>query len=585
MLKIAYISYVAVLVLLGCQANFSGERNDESDSELWTIQLEKARALFQNGEGQKTKFLVFQMLPELKESNDSISIARALDLMAMIHYGEGSIDSSIHYWRLESEILPKKGHEGVRASLLSNVGITYLGKGFSQTAISYFTEAKKIFEVIDPNSENYWINHLNIGVSYMVVGNYEDAKRYFDMIPKDFSADLKFLLNLNYAKWNALQNNEREFYSFIEFAESDARDASRVYDQIFREVKMEYTLKFDNHSRINAALTEYLTLFDESSPEFRLMLLRGILKTKGAAAVPFHQIEQIEEQVDSADWGFKRQVAHMKSEYYKFLGDPILSCLFAEKELEYAESYFLENKKNDILDFEELASIRELHDKLEDQIYQNQIQQQKVTSHSYLTAALIMLIIAVVSGGMFLLTYFRIKQKMNKKELKVKNLELEIVKREQIALEESLELKSRKLQSTIQSASKIAILKNHIDEFFKTLETENAVKTEYKSMVKQTKMDFLSFFNNYQELAVMANTDGKDDDKLMKLKSEFPELNDNEFRVLTLVLQNYTSKEISSLLSCSAKNVEYYRTQIRKKLALPKEVSLTDFARNGNFLL
>jgi DNA-binding CsgD family transcriptional regulator len=48
-------------------------------------------------------------------------------------------------------------------------------------------------------------------------------------------------------------------------------------------------------------------------------------------------------------------------------------------------------------------------------------------------------------------------------------------------------------------------------------------------------------------------------------------------QVLMLVYNQFTTKEIGVLLSKSDKGIEYTRTQIRRKLNIPSEVSLNEF--------
>ena len=96
------------------------------------------------------------------------------------------------------------------------------------------------------------------------------------------------------------------------------------------------------------------------------------------------------------------------------------------------------------------------------------------------------------------------------------------VKKEQERLQQDLQFKSSKLQSVLNTVTKLAILKKQIDGFFKSLDDSKQVDASSKTLLKRLRLDFNSFFNNYQELAVIANLDGEDTKKAEIVKLRFP---------------------------------------------------------------
>ncbi len=175
----------------------------------------------------------------------------------------------------------------------------------------------------------------------------------------------------------------------------------------------------------------------------------------------------------------------------------------------------------------------------------------------------------------------RKKGQITRKELKLQDLELELAKDQQNKLKETLEFKTKKLQTNIDSIAKIAILKKQLDTFFSTMEKSPELWKESKTMVKMAKLDFNFFFKNYQELNGLPNLLASDSNNLQAIKNKYTDLKENELIVLLLIQCNYTSKEIALLLSFSEKNIEYYRTQLRKKLRVSKEMNLNDFIREN----
>ena len=156
-------------------------------------------------------------------------------------------------------------------------------------------------------------------------------------------------------------------------------------------------------------------------------------------------------------------------------------------------------------------------------------------------------------------------------------MELALDKEEKVKLQATLNYNEDKLNTILETVSKIAILKKQLDAFFNTIETTPDMSLNIKQMIKEAKLDFNLFFNNYQDLAVISNLIGIEKSKLDSIRTTYPSLNDNEFRVILLIMQNYTSKEMAMLLSCTEKNIEYFRSQIRKKLNVSKEVNIRDF--------
>lgn len=61
------------------------------------------------------------------------------------------------------------------------------------------------------------------------------------------------------------------------------------------------------------------------------------------------------------------------------------------------------------------------------------------------------------------------------------------------------------------------------------------------------------------------------------LKSKYPSLTPSDLRFCAYLCLNLTSKEIASMMNISLKGVEAARYRIRKKLALPSDVSLSEF--------
>ena len=67
---------------------------------------------------------------------------------------------------------------------------------------------------------------------------------------------------------------------------------------------------------------------------------------------------------------------------------------------------------------------------------------------------------------------------------------------------------------------------------------------------------------------------------IRRLTESYPNLTNNEKRLVSLLRLNLSSKEIASILNISPKSVEMNRYRLRKKLKVNPKVSLTEFIRN-----
>jgi DNA-binding CsgD family transcriptional regulator/uncharacterized protein (UPF0333 family) len=188
-------------------------------------------------------------------------------------------------------------------------------------------------------------------------------------------------------------------------------------------------------------------------------------------------------------------------------------------------------------------------------------------------------LVAVLLSVVFVLYYKNSKKNKHLKEaeLIIKNQLLQQTQKEQQKLEENLRLGEEKLQEIINNINKIAVLKKQIENFIDELE-QNVLMKEQKARFKKAKVNLDAFFNNYADLAVIAAFKNDDISKFQQFNTHFSEvLSEHEMQVLMLVYNQFTTKEIGVLLSKSDKGIEYTRTQIRRKLNIPSEVSLNEF--------
>lgn len=67
---------------------------------------------------------------------------------------------------------------------------------------------------------------------------------------------------------------------------------------------------------------------------------------------------------------------------------------------------------------------------------------------------------------------------------------------------------------------------------------------------------------------------------ISRLNEKFPDLSDSEKRICTMLLIDYTTKEISDVLNISEKSINNIRSKIRKKMDVPENFSISQFLKN-----
>jgi DNA-binding CsgD family transcriptional regulator len=540
--------------------------------------LDSANAQLRRGEYDMAKGNLTLVLGD-DSASDSLIKYFVLDQLGIINYQTNQVDSAIFYWKEIDENYTHLIGLEQRSSMFSNLGSAYMYKGYYQMAISYFLEAKRGFDRLNVKTENFWINHMNVGVAYMESQNFVLAEKYFKEIPLGLSNSLDALVHINLAKLFALQNQKKRFSGHIKLAEGYIQKTN-FYKGVFLEVLFEFGLELDAKNELAEAYNNYQTEIGKHSVVLDFMLCKSAIALGKPSPLKEQEILALKSDIPGDDFiGWKGYYDllgiyyHSKGQYHK--------AYKAIREAALNESSRdVQRNKADLLDFTLLAERKDIQRELEVQIKENEAKSNSVEAQFYFILALFLLIFLLIVSSAFL--YYRTKQrgKHIQEDLKLKSLELKLAQQRQELLEQDLVFKSQKLSSVLATVSKIAILKKQIESFFKLLEEQDSTNQLDSSMIRQAKLDFTMFFNNYQDLAVMANLEGSDAQKVLELQESHPQLNENERRVMLLISQNYTSKEMSLLLSCTEKNIEYYRAQIRKKLEIPKEISINSYIKS-----
>jgi DNA-binding CsgD family transcriptional regulator len=188
----------------------------------------------------------------------------------------------------------------------------------------------------------------------------------------------------------------------------------------------------------------------------------------------------------------------------------------------------------------------------------------------------ILLGIIVLLGLWILLLIIQSKKYKNEKSsLSVIQSQNELLKKEfeKLELSENLKETAEELNTSIVNIKKVALLKKQLENIV----DEKSPDYNEKETLKKLKLCLNSFFDNYRELTQMIQKKLNVDKIVDTVRNHHPEISDKEIRVIEYIALHFTTKEIALLMDKSEKSVEYYRTQIRKKIKLNSSSTLEEY--------
>lgn len=453
-----------------------------------------------------------------------------------------------------------------------NIGSSYNALGYHKTALNYFLKSDKIFKGYQIKNENYWANFLNIGVCYMSLEQYDLAKNYFDKT-KNFNDYIIFLKKLNLAKWYALQNKQTEFLKYQ--PEIDKIVGSfPMYIDIWNELQLDFFIKWNNKIKAKELIDKLKPVFEQQNLYLKLLINKGSLFVYNKTIDTSDQILAYTNEVLSSNdlYLFDLYYSVLKEQYYNAKN---LEKFYYYSNLWIKNNDALNKEKNMLYveDFKAAQEFEELKEKFtEVQLRNELIQNQLAKSTIMFRYSMVIIIMAL---GIIFLMYRNYKKNKEIHSLSVIQVQNELLKKEfeKIELKENLKETAEELNATIVNIKKVALLKKQLE----TIIDDKNINYNEKETLKKLKVCLNSFFDNYRELTLIMQKKLNVDKIVDYIKKDHPEISDKEIRVIEYIALQFTTKEIALLMGKSEKSIEYYRSQIRKKLHLTNSSTLEEY--------
>lgn len=486
-------------------------------------------------------------------------------------YENHNYNTAISIWKKVLKVNEKKKDIELGYRTKVNIGAAYNAIGYHKTASQYFISVNSSQKNAKKN-DLYWTNNINIGVCYMSLEQYDLAKQYFEAT-EESTPYISFVKKLNLAKWHALKNNKSTFYSLQKEISNQVANYP-MFESIWEEVQLEFLINWND--KVNLGL-----LLDEIKPKYQSNNLFLKLKTNQALLLlnekPLESIDQIlnyeDEVIRSNDLFLKNLYFKFLKEFYFKINDINRYHKFDKLWEESNEQYVKEKNMLYIEDFKVAQELDELKTKISEAQLKNQLIENQL-SKSNIFFRLSVIIIIMSLGIIFLLIRNYMKNKKTH-ALIVMQSKNELVKKEseKIELTENLNETFEELTASILNIKKVALLKKQLEN----IADENNPNYNEKDTLKKLKLSLNSFFDNYRELTKMMQKKLNVDKIIDFIKREYPEISYKELLVIEYIALHFTTKEIALLMDKSEKSIEYYRSQIRKKMNITAASSLEDY--------
>jgi DNA-binding CsgD family transcriptional regulator len=288
----------------------------------------------------------------------------------------------------------------------------------------------------------------------------------------------------------------------------------------------------------------------------------------------FSEILALEKELEPNDYILSEDYYTLLADVYHLMGNKQEEINTLRK-LNYFQGKLVEEKlKTQLEDYELLEKYEEINteNKLLEVI--NLSNKEKISKQRQIQ---LFLIIAVILLLLLLGSLYLSRNKSNL--LKQKEMELSIL--ESISLKECLEVAQRNSKLLQRLFYKTSLLKKQLDDFFNTFNwtyhTDEALQE-----VMRAKSNIRSFYQLHHDVLEKNLVNDEISAKMERIQQQMPDLNEKELKVIEYVFQEFSTSEIAILMGKSIKNIEFIRTNIRKKFAIDSSQDLNTFIQQLN---
>lgn len=470
--------------------------------------------------------IVISMYTEL---GDTVQVCAALNNKANTLNSLGRYREclEVHMKSLKLKEKIDDTEESIAASYW-NIGSIHGDIGNYAISNEYYEKAKVIFEKLNLEQDLNSINN-NIAINLNTMGNYQEAKPLF-------------LEAIDHYKKNNYNNDLAGAYDNLGWAYLQ-QDSLAIAESYFKN-SLEISQQYGETSLIGLNLRHLGELYNKKG-DYRnaLNYMKDALKISEETGTRKKMIgDLLEVSKAYAGLGRYKKAYEYHTDYHK-LHDEILSKENIERMNEIEVQYQTEKKEKELI------------------IKQNEIKLLEERKQKAESEKLFLIISLVGATALAIAIIYGLRQKMKRNK----------VEREK--LDKDLEFKEKELTThALHLAHKNEVLldlKSQLEE----LKSDSKNGRQYQQIINHINLD-INNDHNWEQFRAYFEDVHKDFNA--KVMGSYPDLSNNDLRLMSLLKMNLSSKEIANILNISFEGVKKARYRLRKKLNLSTEESLQE---------
>ncbi len=461
-------------------------------------------------------------------NNDSI-IAFTNERIGMLQFKIGNYQLASKYFLNAIQYYDSTKNELQLAKAYSNFSSVLIRIGNYDEAIKYLRLSKNIIYNIDKDNNKAIAGiDINIGLAYENAGILDSASYYYFQAKNQLSEkDTLFIATL--------YNNIGE----VEFKKGNLNNALNYYrlsNKLFKQINYEMGIgsTLSNMAKVEIEqnnLADAIKHLNESKAIFeKLNALYFLVECEELLSKAFEKLNN-----------HNKALYHLKN--YIILNDSLKGSKILKQIANLKLQYQIqkEQQKRKILEQQNLIKEKE-----------HRIQQIKY----YIIIASILILLTIT-----ILIIYNLRGRLTRTKLAQK-----LIEQEQLNLQSELKFKQQEIEnfaSYIQEKNTfLEKLSSQIKEIINLPEQES-LKAKLKSVLNTINQN-LYLDNDRKELEL--KIDQAHQEFIHRLKNKHPKLTKSDLRLCSLILLNFNTKEIASILNIKPESVKMQKNRLRKKL-------------------
>lgn len=454
-------------------------------------------------------------------------------------------------------------------AVLNNKAIALRSLGRYNECLEVHMKSLKLKEKIEDTDESLAASYWNIGNIQGDIGNYDISNKYYkkakviyeklDLTDDISSINMNMAINLKgqqkYEVAKLLMLAEVPYYQ----QQNYNNDLAGAYDNIgwiyaqqdslelaedYYKKSLEISEQYGETSLIGLNLRHLGELYNKRG-DFRkaLRYLKDALQNAEDTGTRKKMIgDLLEMSIAYAGLGRYKKAYEYHTDYHE-LHDEILGEENIERMNELEVQYQSEKKEKElIIKANEINLLEERKQKAENE-------------------KLFLIVSLIGSIALAIALVYGLRQKMKRNKI------------EREKLNNDLEFKEKELTThALHLAHKNEILLD-LKSQLKALKSQNPNSRSYQKVINTINLD-INNDNNWEQFRTYFEDVHKDFNS--KVMRNYPEVSNNDLRLMSLLKMNLSSKEIANILNISVEGVKKARYRLRKKLKLTAEDSLQE---------